>query len=189
MSSRLARPGPTHSHRQQLLKQSRRRTHFQTHSAAAYGSRPSPGRREDERVRSRSRGMFSPEFCKFVGPLQTEGAGKAGCATAPAVSCAKNCAFGAHEHTGSAETSRPSPRNGFTAYFVLSPVSGLVVTVTCGIASTSLAPASRRQDHTTSPYAFVQSSAEPKRPSHSGPRIVTIAKRPSCGPGCANKCQ
>ena len=31
----------------------------------------------------------------------------------------------AHEHTGSAETLRPSPRNGFTAYFVLSSVTGL----------------------------------------------------------------
>ena len=31
----------------------------------------------------------------------------------------------AHEHTGSAETLRPSLRNGFTAYLVLSPVSGL----------------------------------------------------------------
>src|SRR5258708_14270641 len=31
----------------------------------------------------------------------------------------------AHEHTGSAESIRPSLRNGFTAYFVLSPVNGL----------------------------------------------------------------
>jgi hypothetical protein len=28
----------------------------------------------------------------------------------------------AHEHTGSAETLRPSLRNGFTTYIVLSPV-------------------------------------------------------------------
>jgi hypothetical protein len=35
----------------------------------------------------------------------------------------------AHEHTGSAEAIRPSLRNGFTAYFVLSPVTGFVVTV------------------------------------------------------------
>src|SRR5437763_15903254 len=39
---------------------------------------------------------------------------------------------------------------------------------------TSLAPASRRQDHTTSPYALAFSSGAkkrltPKRPSHSGP--------------------
>ena len=50
---------------------------------------------------------------------------------APAVSCAKLCKNGAHEHTGSAEAVRHPLRNGFTAYFVLSPVSGLVVTVTC----------------------------------------------------------
>jgi hypothetical protein len=32
----------------------------------------------------------------------------------------------AHEHTGSAEDIRHSLRNGFTAYFVLSPAIGLV---------------------------------------------------------------
>ena len=41
---------------------------------------------------------------------------------APAVSCAKVANKNAHEHTGSAETLRPSLRNGFTAYSVLSPV-------------------------------------------------------------------
>jgi hypothetical protein len=38
----------------------------------------------------------------------------------------------AHEHTGSAEAIRPSLRNGFTAYFVLSPVIGFLVTVASG---------------------------------------------------------
>jgi hypothetical protein len=42
---------------------------------------------------------------------------------APAVSRAKCTKQSAHEHTGSAETLRPSLRNGFTAYIVLSPVS------------------------------------------------------------------
>jgi hypothetical protein len=41
---------------------------------------------------------------------------------APAVSCAKVTNRNAHEHTGSAETLRPSLRNGVTAYSVLSPV-------------------------------------------------------------------
>jgi hypothetical protein len=41
------------------------------------------------------------------------------------------CKGNAHEHTGSAEAIRPSLRNGFTAYFVLSPVTGFVVTVRC----------------------------------------------------------
>jgi hypothetical protein len=36
----------------------------------------------------------------------------------------------AHEHTGSAEAFRPSLRNGFTAYFVLSPAIGFLATVT-----------------------------------------------------------
>ena len=73
-------------------------------------------------VGSRSRDVISPEVSKFVAPLLKRG--RRGCRVraAPAVSCAKNCAFGAHEHTGSAETLRHPPRNGFTAYFVLSPV-------------------------------------------------------------------
>ncbi len=48
---------------------------------------------------------------------------------APAVSRAKAVTKGAHEHTGSAEAVRPSLRNGFTAYFVLSPVTGFLATV------------------------------------------------------------
>jgi hypothetical protein len=73
---------------------------------------------------------------------------------APAVSCAKCAKGNAHEHTGSAETLRPSLRSGFTAYFVLSPVNGSFATVIGrSLASTDLTPAPRRQDHTTSPYA------------------------------------
>jgi hypothetical protein len=48
---------------------------------------------------------------------------------APAVSRANAHGKNAHEHTGSAETLRPSLRNGFTAYFVLSPVNGFLATV------------------------------------------------------------
>src|SRR5205823_4316875 len=52
-----------------------------------------------------------PELCKFlVLALEVEGAGKAGCRLTPAVSCAELHIVGAHEHTGSAETARPSPR-------------------------------------------------------------------------------
>ena len=74
---------------------------------------------------------------------------------APAVSCAKCVKQNAHEHTGSAEAFRPSLRNGFTAYFVLSPVTGSLATVLREKLSFSqnLTPAPGRQDHTTSPYA------------------------------------
>jgi hypothetical protein len=44
-----------------------------------------------------------------------------------------------------------------------------------------LAPASRRQDHTTSPYAFVQSSTEQKRPPHPIPTFGGDGQRPSLG--------
>jgi hypothetical protein len=40
--------------------------------------------------------------------------------------CIKKCA---HEHTGLAETLRPSLRNGFTAYFVLALVTGFLATI------------------------------------------------------------
>jgi hypothetical protein len=52
----------------------------------------------------------------------------------------------------------------------------------------SLTPASRRQDHTTSPYALAFSSGELNRSPDAkastasrAPRVVTIMIRPSCG--------
>ena len=61
----------------------------------------------------------------------------------------------AHEHTGSAGASRPSLRNGFTAYFALFPENGSFASVARKTLSlpTDLTPAPRRQNHTTSPYA------------------------------------
>src|SRR5256885_7869029 len=114
----------THSPRIPLLKQSRRPV-FSNNIRRGVWVPAFAGTTWGESIRPRSRGAFRPRFFKFVGPLQTEGAGKAGCRLTPAVSCAKMHSVDAHEHTGSAETARLSPRNGFTAYFVLSPVSGL----------------------------------------------------------------
>src|SRR3989441_11343988 len=50
---------------------------------------------------------------------------------------------------------RPSLRNGFTAYFVLFPENGSFASVATGEALPfpDLAPAPRRPNHTTSPYA------------------------------------
>ena len=147
-----------------------------------------PGRR-GERVCVRVlAAWFRPRFANsFVLTLKPEGAGKAGCRLTPAVSCAKTHSIGAHEHTGSAETARLSPRNGFTAYFVLSPVSGLFCHRHCaGYSPRNLAPASRRQDHTTSPYAlaFRPALKTPDAKASTASRalrVVTIMIRPSCG--------
>ncbi len=53
-------------------------------------------------------------------PLKTEGAGKTGCALHPRSRVQDSRKEYAHEHTGSAESIRPSLRNGFTAYGALS---------------------------------------------------------------------
>ena len=57
---------------------------------------------------------------------RAQGRPGARCTRGLACICAQQ---GAHEHTGSAETLRPSLRSGFTAYFVLSPVNGSFATV------------------------------------------------------------
>src|SRR5438445_12441266 len=95
--------------------------------------------------------------------------------TAPAVSCAKRTVIDAHEHTGSAETARLSPRNGFTAYFALSPVSGLVChrrrRDTSRQLSASIA-APGPHDFAVRLGVFVRhdnSRLTPKRPSHPRP--------------------
>src|SRR4030088_1958420 len=86
---------------------------------------------------------------------QAEGAGKTGRRLAPAVSCANAQKENAHEHTGVAETSRPSLRNGFTALLRALPGERL----SCHrrprevLLLTNLTPAPRRQDHTASPSA------------------------------------
>jgi hypothetical protein len=74
--------------------------------------------------------QHAPEFCKFICPQKERGRREDRVRAAPAVSCAQVDKKNAHEHTGSAETLRPSPRNGVTAYIVLSPARpGLLVTV------------------------------------------------------------
>ena len=98
---------------------------------------------------------------------------------APAVSCAKVCKKGAHEHTGSAEASDIPCAMALRLISRSPRRAGLVVTVISGIASTNLTPASGRQDHTTSPYASVPFVKGTSASTASHPALVTIAKRPS----------
>src|ERR1700712_1154386 len=85
----------------------------------------------------------------------------------------------AHEHTGSAEAVRPSLRSGFTAYNVLSQVTGLFCHLRLReLPFANLTPASGRQDHTTSPSAsarFVKSRFHVHRIPC---RVVDVAQRP-----------
>ena len=98
---------------------------------------------------------IAPEVCHQLPALFVRGRREDRVLAAPAVSRAICANKSAHEHTGTAGASRPSLRNGLTAYFVLFPVNGFLATVAAREASLllDLTPAPRRQNHTTSPYA------------------------------------
>jgi hypothetical protein len=102
---------------------------------------------------------------------------------APAVSCAKCTTKSAHEHTGSAENTRPSLRDGLQL-------------ITCSSRRTAFLPpsspgsfASRKLDTSTAvpePHAFAVRLARARqsrarRPPHLIATFVTIATRPSFG--------
>jgi hypothetical protein len=68
-----------------------------------------------------SRGAARPSFTWPLAPLRNERAqGRPGarCTRGPVCNGTEKCA---HEHTGPAESIRPSLRNGLTAYGALSP--------------------------------------------------------------------
>src|ERR1700744_3577736 len=140
--------------------------------------------------------ITSPEKRRGRTRPSKRGRGEDRVRAAPAVSRAMRSREHAHEHTGSAEAVRPSLRNGFTAYFVLSLVTGLVCHHRPREALASLknlTPASGRQDHTTSPYAtapFVRAQKKRAttlpRPPHPAPTLVTTADAP-CGTGRPHK--
>ena len=122
--------------------------------------------------------VLSQTFC----PLPSEGAGNAGRLVRPQPRVVvENTRVSHHGHTGNA---RHSPRNGFNGF--LRALLGDRAFLSPSLASNfaDLTPASRRQDHTTSPSAlapFVKGAIRVHRIPHS--TSVTIAKRPSCRSG------
>jgi hypothetical protein len=113
----------------------------------------------------------------------------------------------AHEHTGSAEALRHSPRNGFTAYIALSPATNSSCHRRCRLDGVPIRSDRMRhrqlgtsngcRDHTVLPYANSvvrparRCSLTENRPANhtradaaastaSPPAFVTIAIRPSC---------
>src|SRR3982751_3176231 len=119
-------------------------------------------RRDDKRdTPPHSRGVKTPELCQQ--PPSREGAGNAGCALHPQsrVQKVKSTRGSHHEFTG---TARHSPRNGFNGLLRALPgdracchrrlwIKARLCPVGQKTTSADLTPASRRQDHTTSPSA------------------------------------
>ena len=125
----------------------------------------------------------SPEFCIFVcAPRKSRAQGRPGACCTRGLACdlrKQNCTRAYR----AAATLRPSLRNGFTAYFVLSPENGSFASVATREVSPlpDLAPAPRRPNHTTSPYAsgaYVYRAICVHRIS---PRVRDVRERPSIG--------
>jgi hypothetical protein len=127
---------------------------------------------------------LSPELCIVIVPPETGGRREDRVLPAPAVPRAV-CAMAraAHEHTGSGGASRPSLRNGLTAYLVLSPENGDFASVIRKALSplADLMPAPRHQDHTTSPYASGAHVARAVGVHRIPPRVRDVRERPSSG--------
>jgi hypothetical protein len=160
-----------------------------------------------KRMRSCSRGASRPSFAS-TSPSKTEGAGKAGCRLHP-----RSCAQKTHEWTtGSTGSLRLSPREWVTAYFELSPVTGLFATDVLRIddapnpvgpdaSPQHLTPAPGRQDHTTSPSAPVpaKNPAAPRaaRPVWQERLAASFVRAPSdrsrenppCDPCASRRCR
>ena len=133
-----------------------------------------------------SRGTICPSSAKFH-PQNKEGAGNAGCAMhpQPRVRMKK-----AHEQvtTGSPKRSGIPRANGFNGFLHALPGDRAFLPPSLVDRSTTLAPASGRQNHTTLPSAtgaFVLSTTRVHRIPH--PTSVTIAIRPSCEAGHRNR--
>src|SRR6266540_1649683 len=109
---------------------------------------------------------ISPEVCIFVCPLRNQRAqGRPGACCTRGLACdlRKQKCTRAYRAAG---TLRPSLRNGFTAYFVLFPENGSFASVGGGTLPANLAPAPRRPNHTTSPYASGAYVLRHSRPPH-----------------------
>jgi hypothetical protein len=105
----------------------------------------------------------SPELCKFVVPLNCRGCRESQAPTAPAVPCAKKCAKNAHGFSYRCSQDIPAfpARWCYDFLRALPGEAAFLAPVAGGILPANVAPGSRRQDHTTSPYAAsVSSDAE-----------------------------
>ena len=124
---------------------------------------------------------MAPELVKERSPPR-EGARECRVPSAPAASCAKGSVECTRVHSGRTGNHPASPHAMvLTASFVISPAIGSFATVACSVLTANLTPASRRQDHTTSPSASALSSKAPLASIASRPASVTMASAPRVG--------
>src|SRR2546430_17195953 len=129
--------------------------------------------------------MICPSCASPLPPSKIESAGNAGCALHPR-SRVPEIAQLAHTSIQGSGNTPTSPAQWFYGLYRAHPGERACLPPSLADYSTSLTPASRRQDHTTSPYALAFRPA--KKPPDAqastasrAPRVVTIMIRPSCG--------
>ena len=136
---------------------------------------------------SRSRRTFRASFAGTCCPLNSEGAGNAGRAMHPQPRVQNKKAH-EHSHHGHTGFTRHSPRNGFTAYFALSPAIGLVCHRRLARLLARLdAGVEASEPHDFAVRKSAPSSLAPPASTASRPASVTIAIRPSVGQDGANQ--
>src|SRR5438128_5604829 len=113
-----------------------------------------------------SRGAMGPSFVSFFTLLDNRGHREDRVLAAPAVSRAICANKSAHEHTGQREHSGLPCAMALRLYFVLFPENGSFASVAGGTLPANLAPAPRRPNHTTLPYASGAYVSRHSRPSH-----------------------
>ena len=106
------------------------------------------------------------EVCISFALRKSEGAGKTGCLLHPRSRVRFALDKTAHEHTGQRETLRPSLRNGFTAYFVLSPENGSFASVACASYRTLNASTAAPEPHDFAVRVRRARLSRHQRPSH-----------------------
>ena len=152
------------------------------------GSRPFVWRSSVSQI-SISRYIFAfsrrvaPEVCWRLPALSNQRAqGRPGarCTRGLVCICGRKCA---HEHTGSAGASRPSLRNGFTAYNVISPAGRARCHRRRRNCFHQLDASLGRQDHTSLPYAQAARVSRSLRVHRNPPLVVTTADAPLSGTG------
>jgi hypothetical protein len=130
---------------------------------------------------SRSRGVDRPRFASSFALLENRGRREDRVLAAPAVPRAICANKTAHEHTGQRETLRPSLRNGFTAYFVLSPENGSFASVACASYRKLNASTAAPEPHDFAVRVRRATSSAPSASTASHRTFVTIASAPQSG--------
>jgi hypothetical protein len=152
-----------------------------------------------------SRGAMCPRFaCRCPSKEREQGTPGARCTRGLVCKIVRK---NAHEHTGSAETLRHSPRNGFTAYAALSPATNSSCHRRCRLdgcfdpVGSISPPTAWHQQRVSGPHGFAVRNkrrrlahcrpltetaprttlcADAAASTASPPAFVTIAIRPSC---------